>query len=41
MSAWASLWRSMYVNMNIIMKGHVSPIKMNFNELFNIMKGVY
>ena len=29
------------VNMNIIMKGHVSPIKMNFNELFNIMKGVY
>ena len=29
------------VNMNIIMKGCVSPIKMNFNELFNIMKGVY
>ena len=29
------------VNMNIIMKGRVSPIKMNFNELFNIMKGVY
>ena len=23
------------------MKGRVSPIIMNFNELFNIMKGVY
>ena len=24
-----------------IMKGRVSPITMNFNELFNVMKGVY
>ena len=29
------------VNMNIIMKGRVSPIKMNFNDLFDIIKGMY
>ena len=27
--------------MNIIMKGRVSSIKMNFNKLFNIINGVY
>ena len=30
-----------YVSPVNIMKGRVSPIIMNFNELFNIMKGVY
>ena len=30
-----------YVSPVNIMKGRVSPIIMNFNELFNVMKSVY
>ena len=38
---WSSEFVKEYVSPINIMKGRVSPIIMNFNKLFNVMKGVY